>query len=349
MNCSVAERLDELVDEGHLTTAHIELTKRCNGSCSYCYPRKWNEEPDDEMSPETVLHLVDQLADHGIFSVLITGGEPFIRPDFLEILGRIFSRGFFRVVIFTNGTLIGEKALSFLVNNKRMIDQMQLSIFSHEPEIHDRLIGINGGYEKTIAVATKLKAAGIPVKLAINVIDETCHSYEDTAKYLNDLGFAVNVGFSILKKRAEEIPNDDLFFAKIVSSMEKSRLQEERRHFGTGPLVPAEQLSPCSGLHGTIAITSCGNVIPCLSMRDMILGNISEGRPFDEYFSTSEEYRKIINLRLSRIKPCADCKYVHACDHCPAQMIQLSDSIEKSPENFCAYARAVTGAAPFFQ
>ncbi|WP_289466325.1 radical SAM protein, partial [Klebsiella pneumoniae] len=69
----------------YIRTAHWSITGRCNYRCKHCYMSA----PDaklGELSHETIMSIVQQLIDCGIYQVSLTGGEPLVRKDFMEIV-----------------------------------------------------------------------------------------------------------------------------------------------------------------------------------------------------------------------------------------------------------------------
>ena len=66
-------------------SVHLDLTYRCNERCEHCYL-----EHDDkgEMTTAEIFDVFDQLADAGVFFLVLSGGEPLLRRDFFPILER---------------------------------------------------------------------------------------------------------------------------------------------------------------------------------------------------------------------------------------------------------------------
>jgi MoaA/NifB/PqqE/SkfB family radical SAM enzyme len=86
----------------------IETTFRCNLSCAHCYVNKKASDvaaQARELSFERLSALIDEIVDAGCLSLVLTGGEPLIRPDFPALYVHAIQRGLM-VTVFTNGTLI---------------------------------------------------------------------------------------------------------------------------------------------------------------------------------------------------------------------------------------------------
>lgn len=90
----------------------IEITRQCNLRCPHCFVVGGTRRPS-EMTTERILHLLDEWAEMGVFSVVITGGEPTIHRDFVKIVQYAHQLGF-TVGIATNGIPLTERLLSQL-------------------------------------------------------------------------------------------------------------------------------------------------------------------------------------------------------------------------------------------
>lgn len=67
-----------------------------------------------ELSHETIMNIIQQLSDCGVMNVSITGGEPLVRSDFLEIVDALLERDICIKEIYSNGALVNEELLKAL-------------------------------------------------------------------------------------------------------------------------------------------------------------------------------------------------------------------------------------------
>ncbi len=88
----------------------VEITRQCNLRCPHCFV-EGGVARSTEMSTERILRLLDEWATMGVFSVVITGGEPTIHPDFLRIVRHAYDLGF-TVSIATNGMALTDAVLA---------------------------------------------------------------------------------------------------------------------------------------------------------------------------------------------------------------------------------------------
>ena len=99
-----SERIHSKVVETRIPiNGTIEITFRCNLRCAHCYCSY--ESKKEEMSYKEICHIFDEIADAGCLWLVITGGELFLRDDFLDIYTYAKKKGLI-ITLFTNGTLI---------------------------------------------------------------------------------------------------------------------------------------------------------------------------------------------------------------------------------------------------
>ncbi|MBM7615506.1 PqqD family peptide modification chaperone [Alkaliphilus hydrothermalis] len=110
----------------------IKVTNRCNLACKYCYAESGEEEGKDEITLEEIENLLEELKDQNFSKIVITGGEPLLRKDIIEILKKCSEYG--HVMVLTNGTLYNEELYKTILDYVMMI---QISMDSHEKGIHE--------------------------------------------------------------------------------------------------------------------------------------------------------------------------------------------------------------------
>jgi len=175
------------------------LTERCNLACRHCYQSggKSSEMDFDEIR-ETAGEAADMLQDwaerYGIVfspSLNITGGEPFLRTDLLDIITLLVERGF-EIYLLTNGTLIDRGKAKRL---KGLVHGVQVSIEGPEA-VHDSIRGA-GTFRKAIAGVEALSTHDVPVSLNVTASRLNAPYLSAVAALGRELGVR-SVGFSRL-------------------------------------------------------------------------------------------------------------------------------------------------------
>jgi MoaA/NifB/PqqE/SkfB family radical SAM enzyme len=165
------KKFKDLHDRGYPTTASIELTTRCNLACDYCFVTP----SSSELTTIQLCETLDRLADSGIMSLLLTGGEPFLRSDILAILEHVVQRRFFDTVILSNGTVLTSDHIVFLREHAKYFGYIRFTFFSHHAAAHDAFTGTAGSFDRTLAAADALHAAGVRTMVIVNLIQSRHH------------------------------------------------------------------------------------------------------------------------------------------------------------------------------
>lgn len=141
------------------------VTKRCNLRCVHCYASADPSPHPDELTTEEGMALLEDLAQFGCPVVLFSGGEPFMRPDILDLIHKAVSLGL-RAVVSTNGVLI-DRALARELK-KCGLSYVGISMDGLR-EVHDRFRGVKGAFDKAMEAVENCKAEGIKVGLRFTI------------------------------------------------------------------------------------------------------------------------------------------------------------------------------------
>jgi PqqA peptide cyclase len=144
-----------------------ELTHRCPLACPYCSNPIELAGIEDELSTEEWIRVFREAAALGVLHLHLSGGEPASRRDLVELTAGAVSANLYSNLI-TSGVGLTEKRIGELAHAG--LDHVQLSIQGSTPEMADRVGGYRGGYDRKMAVAGWIHAAGIP--LTVNAV---CH------------------------------------------------------------------------------------------------------------------------------------------------------------------------------
>ena len=137
------------------------VTRRCNLKCVHCYAHAKDEQFSGELSTSEGKAVLDDLAAFGSPVVLISGGEPLVRPDLLELAEYAVGKGM-RAVISTNGTLINRQVAADL--KKVGLSYVGISLDGLD-EVNDRFRGVKGAFRKAMDGIMACQDAGIKVGL----------------------------------------------------------------------------------------------------------------------------------------------------------------------------------------
>ena len=143
----------------------IELLPLCNMNCDMCYVRLSREEMEKQGRLRTAdewLEIARQMKEAGVLFLLLTGGEPFLYPEFRRLYLELRKMGMI-ITINTNGTLIDEDLARFFGKYKPR--RVNITLYGTDEETYTNLCHYPGGYEKTLRGIRLLRKYGVDVKV----------------------------------------------------------------------------------------------------------------------------------------------------------------------------------------
>jgi radical SAM protein with 4Fe4S-binding SPASM domain len=168
------------------------LTYRCNLACEHCYLDAGgaalvgteNFADRSELGTEECFRVIDEIAAFAPESVtILTGGEPLLRRDILEIVRRAAERGLW-VVVGTNGVSITENLARRLAEAGAR--GLSLSLDALDPDRHDRFRKVRGAWRNTVAGAEILNRTGLPFIVQTTVGSHNLGELEEIADFAHD-------------------------------------------------------------------------------------------------------------------------------------------------------------------
>jgi radical SAM protein with 4Fe4S-binding SPASM domain len=150
-------------------------TKTCNLKCVHCYADAEIKRFAGELTTEEAKRMIEDLASFRVPALLISGGEPLVRPDILDLAEYATTLGV-RVTFSTNGTLIDEKKAERIAQIG--VTYVGISIDGGE-ERHDHFRGRKGAFREAIQGIRNCRSAGIRVGLRFTVTQDNVDELGD--------------------------------------------------------------------------------------------------------------------------------------------------------------------------
>ena len=160
------------------------VTGRCNFRCRHCYM----DAPDaalGELSTEEAFDLIDQMAECGVQNVDITGGEPFVRKDFWQLVDRILSRKMVINQVYTNGWLLDDSILDKFESRGL---KPEFSISFDGVGWHDWMRGVPGAEEAALRAFGLCKKRGFYATASVCIHRGNVSSLPQTIEALRTVG-----------------------------------------------------------------------------------------------------------------------------------------------------------------
>ncbi len=181
-------------------SVHLDVTYRCNERCVHCY---LDHDDLGEMTTAEIKDVLDQVAEAGTFYLVFSGGEVFMRRDFFELLEHA-RKLLFSVKVKTNAVMIGEAEARRL--RELQVERVQISIYSHHPEVHDAITKLPGSLRRTIAAIRFLKSQGLRVTIANVLMTENAADYPGVMALAKELGVHYTLDPTITPRMVAGLP-----------------------------------------------------------------------------------------------------------------------------------------------
>jgi len=296
-------------------SVQLDLTYRCNERCVHCY---LDHDDHGEMTTAEIKHLLDEMAEAGVFVLSLSGGEIFLRKDLLEILEYARFQRQFCVKLKTNAIMIREREAARL--REIGVESIQISIYSHRHEVHDGITLVPGSLQRSITAAKFLKSQGLRVIFANVLMVQNAHDYQGVRALAEELGIESTLdptvtpmmdgNRSVLSLGADQ--------ATLRGVFRDQGLVGDVDEFCAIP-APGDENSlaalPCSAGHTTCYVSPYGDVFPCVQF-PLPTGNV-RNQKFLDIWRHSDKMNEVRAIRLKDLTTCTSCTHVTSCTRCP--------------------------------
>jgi len=310
----IVEMNQKAMDLGIPLSVHFDITYRCNERCVHCY---LDHDDLGEMTTAEIEDVLDQLADAGVFFLALSGGEVLMRRDFFDIVEHA-RRRLFNVKIKTNGVMIREPEARRL--RQLGVEQVQISVYSHRPEVHDGITKLPGSLRRTIEAIRFLKLQGLKVSMANVLMTANLFDNHGVMSLAKDLGVSYTLDPTITPK----IDGNTAILALRAPAAELRRVFQNEElvgnvaEFCAPPAAPDEDVMdgyPCSAGHTSCYISPYGDVFPCVQF-PLPSGNLRREK-FVEIWRHSSALKEVRSIRARDLTTCSTCSHVGSCSRCP--------------------------------
>lgn len=307
------------VEEGLSAPVNVtwEMTYACNLACIHCLSDSGRKKPG-EMTTGQCMAVIDEMARNKVFQFNIGGGEPFMRPDFLDLMDHAHAKGMV-TCISTNGTLIDEAVARRL--NHRLV-YIQVSLDGATARSNDAIRG-DGSFRKVIHALECLKRENIEVSINTVLTRRSIAELDRLVDLAASFGAKLRVSRFRPSGRGKESWSElnvshaqMLDFSQWLGDHLKvstgdsffSVSTEERRSLG---------LNMCGACKLTCCLSPRGEVYPCafLQEADFYAGKLPQ-ESFADIWRNAPVFH---SFRELEIKSCESCQRFDLCHGgCPA-------------------------------
>jgi heme b synthase len=333
-----------------------EITRSCNLSCAHCRASAEFGHYPGELSLDKIKEVIDDIVTISNPIIILTGGEPLMRPDIWDIIDYCHEKGAMPV-IGTNATLITEDIAAKMAEHK--IPRISVSIDFPTAEEHDVFRGQPGCFDASIEGIKIAKRYGIGVQINMTVTTLNHTKVDAVHDLALDLGIdAFHIFMLVPTGRGEDLldkelppedyekvltwayhrqktsplhfkPTDSPHYYRIIRQLAKAEGKKvTREEYGLDAMTRG-----CLGGITFCFISHTGDLQPC-GYFDMQLGNVKD-EPFSKIWTESRVFNELRDYSLLKGK-CGACEYKAVCGGCRARALSVTgDYLAEEP--YCVY------------
>lgn len=346
------------VAQGIPLSGTFELTPLCSMACKMCYVRISPEELAATgkrlRTADEWLALAREAKEQGMLLLLLTGGEPFLYPEFRRLYTELRQMGFV-ISINSNATLITEETVAWLKENPPQ--RINITLYGASDATYARLCGHPTGFTQVTRAIELLRDAGISVKLNCSVTPENVSDLEDIIAYSDEHKLvlqATSYMFPPLRRDAESVGRNARFAAEECARTEvkirrlqygAENLREYCKAIESHQPVDTPLCADCEGEglqcragKSAFWVTWDGRMTPC--------GMVNEPAvfPFGQGFADAWQSLRAQTAALHLPPECASCDAKHYCHTCAAMCYTETGRYDCKPQYRCDLMRAVPAA-----
>lgn len=336
---------------GFPAAANFELTPRCNFNCKMCYVHLTKEEQERRGRELTAAEWIDlgrQACEAGVVFLLITGGEPTLRPDFPEIYRALKKMGLM-ISVNSNGFLLRGELLELFKNDPPY--RINLSLYGVSNETYAELCGIPA-YERIVENIHALRQAGVDVKLNMSLTDANRKDMQAVYEKARELGVHTQAASYMFppvrvtgqfgkgfRMSAQEAAQCEISYNRL--RMDDEQFLRYAKNLAEG--IPNETTDDCEGQVGSemrcragrssFWLSWDGKLSPCGMLPEPSVNVLETGLQ-----AAWEQVRdRVREIRLPA--KCSTCQYRHGCHVCAAMCYCESGAFDQTPEYVCELTR----------
>ena len=297
----------------------LELTWRCNLQCVHCYvSNQIKSQKNDELTFKEIKSILDELASQGCLWLLITGGEPLIRKDFLDIYIYAKEKGFI-ITVFTNGTLLNEEIIDYFAKFPPFI--IEISFYGATAKTHDQVTQVSGSFSYLFNGIKSLKKNKIPFRLKTILMSINKHEFFQMKSISEKFGTKPFLYDPIISPRVDcnQEPLSYRLSPNEINNleMEDNEIVNNWREFIEKSINPYKNINykylyNCNAGKTSFIIDPYGNLNLCVISRypnyNLRKGNFKNGWTF---------LGELVKEPAKDDFNCKSCKLLPICGQCP--------------------------------
>jgi radical SAM protein with 4Fe4S-binding SPASM domain len=337
--CDLHNKIEHAPIEGLL-----ELTYRCNLNCVHCYCKGYRKQ-DKELDTREWKTIIDVIKQEGCFELILSGGEPLIRQDFLELYSYAKSKGFI-VSIFSNGQSLKGKILDYLVKSPPF--SIEITLNGITKPTYESVTRIPGSFAIAMENIRRAKEKGLAIILKTNCLKQNRKEILKIKAFTDKLLGKTNGKFHFkydpliyprLDGRREPL-NSRLSVAQLRylkrSNRDIWRDYQKSLECGFSPLDRDKNyLYQCQGFFSKFYINPFGRLKFC-QLSDKFSVDLKTSTFHNGFYKV---FPRLLNEKFKNNSKCVECGLRPICFVCPARANLETGDEEKPVPFFCKLAK----------
>jgi len=333
----------------------LEITARCNNNCRHCYinlPAGDSAAQASELTAAEILAIAREAADMGAVWCLLTGGEPLLREDFIELYLGLKRLGLL-VSVFTNACLIIPAHVDLF--QKYPPRDIEVTVYGATRETYEHVTRRPGSYDAFMRGLDLLLNSGLRVRLKAMAMQSNLHEHEAIAAFCRartkdffrfdpqlhlrfDGDPARNAEIRAERLTPEQIVALECADEKRLTALQKSCDTLIRNECHNGGCT---RLFHCGAGEGSFSISYDGRFRLCSSLwapgatYDLRAGTLREA--WEQFVP---QVRDLRSTSTGYLETCGRCELVDLCLWCPAHAHLETGMMDGATPYFCAVAHA---------
>ena len=320
--------------------ATIELTPKCNFNCIHCYLGKKRSNAS-EMSTFQIKSIFDTLAEAGMLVLFLTGGEPLLRKDFIELYIYARKKGFL-IEILTNGYLLDEELLNIFLEYPPL--EIDISLYGINDDKYKEVTGCDRAFSKIKDNIRIFRENGINVSLKSPIFTNLSEDLKEMSILANELGTPLRVNFDIVPT----VDNESKNYLQLDAKKAVEFYVSYSRTYEADIKILHESLQDknnklartryaCAMGRCNCFITYEGKFAPCVETRAKGISIFEKS--FKEIWEEIGRisYEELKNVDEKEYK-CLTCDKISICKSCPAVRERKYGSPQIVKEEDCRFA-----------
>lgn len=334
----------------------IELTYRCNLNCIHCYCKgsegksqrsevRRQKAKNKELTTDEWKKIFDKIHREGCLWLILSGGEPLIRDDFLELYSYAKNKGFI-ITIFTNGLLLTGKIIDYL--EKSPPKSIEITLNGITKFVYESITQVKGSFERVVSVIKELADKNLSLILKSNCLKQNKGEIGKIKVFADELLGKGNKRWRFKydpmiypRLNGDTVPCDYRLSMEELLEIKKSDPEiwdEYQRGLKAGfPDLNRDKnfLYHCNAWMNQFFINPYGRLKFCV-FSDKFSVDL-KNQSFKEGFYNV--FPQLLKEKFKTDSKCRDCSLRSICYHCPARA-HLETGDEEAPvPYFCELAR----------